>query len=181
MIRLKALLNLTDIYTGWVETRVVMGKGEGGIVVALDEMRAALPFALQTIDSDNGQDVCELCLMLCAPPGGVYRFQLCGYLPLYKGDARSRPLKSDVTLWARRLVSSRVDGPTSNRVNWANSDLLDWIAGQSALSSVQVRRRNFLSRKVLPMRGILTGRRAAPHRRGVSGDSAPVLPVRAHD
>ena len=75
-----------------------MGKGEGGIVVALDEIRAALPFALQTIDSDNGQDVCELCLMLCAPPGGVYGFQLCGYLPLYRGDARSRPLKSEVTL-----------------------------------------------------------------------------------
>ena len=56
LIRLKALLNLTDIYTGWVETRVVMGKGEGGIVAALDEMRAVLQFALQAIDSDNGSE-----------------------------------------------------------------------------------------------------------------------------
>jgi len=47
-------LNLTDIYTGWVETRAVMGKGEGGIVAALDEMRAYLPFPLRAIDSDNG-------------------------------------------------------------------------------------------------------------------------------
>ncbi len=49
-------LNLTDIYTGWVETRAVMGKGERGIVAALDEMRAALPFALRAIDSDNGSE-----------------------------------------------------------------------------------------------------------------------------
>ena len=27
--------------------------------------------------------------MLCAPPGGACRFQLCSYLPLYKGDARA--------------------------------------------------------------------------------------------
>ncbi len=47
-------LNLTDIFTGWTETRTVMGKGEQGIVAALDEMRLALPFALQAIDSDNG-------------------------------------------------------------------------------------------------------------------------------
>ncbi len=47
-------LNLTDIYTGWVETRAVMGKGEQGVVAALDEMRAYLPFPLTAIDSDNG-------------------------------------------------------------------------------------------------------------------------------
>jgi hypothetical protein len=47
-------LNLTDIYTGWVETRAVMGKGEQGVVATLDEMRAYLPFPLTAIDSDNG-------------------------------------------------------------------------------------------------------------------------------
>jgi transposase InsO family protein len=47
-------LNLTDIFSGWVETRAVMGKGERGIVTALDEMRQMLPFALRAIDSDNG-------------------------------------------------------------------------------------------------------------------------------
>lgn len=47
-------LNLTDILTGWVETRAVMGKGQRGVVAALEEIRAALPFALQGIDSDNG-------------------------------------------------------------------------------------------------------------------------------
>jgi len=34
----------------------VLGKGETGIVAALEEMRQALPFALQAIDSDNGSE-----------------------------------------------------------------------------------------------------------------------------
>src|SRR5206468_326161 len=34
----------------------VLGKGETGIVAALEDMRQALPFALQGIDSDNGSE-----------------------------------------------------------------------------------------------------------------------------
>ena len=49
-------LNLTDIVTQWVETRAVMGKGETGVVEALDEMRDDLPFRLRGIDSDNGSE-----------------------------------------------------------------------------------------------------------------------------
>jgi hypothetical protein len=37
-------LNLTDLYTGWVETRAILGKSEGEVVKALDEMRRQLPF-----------------------------------------------------------------------------------------------------------------------------------------
>jgi len=48
--------NLTDIHTTWTETRAVLGKGETGIAAALEEMRQALPFALQAIDSDNGSE-----------------------------------------------------------------------------------------------------------------------------
>src|SRR2546422_7060191 len=48
--------NLTDIHTTWTETRAVLGKGETGIVAALEDMRQALPFALQGIDSDNGSE-----------------------------------------------------------------------------------------------------------------------------
>lgn len=47
-------LNITDIFTGWVETRAVMGKGQIGVLAALEEMRLALPFALKGLDSDNG-------------------------------------------------------------------------------------------------------------------------------
>ncbi len=48
--------NLTDIHTTWTETYAVLGKGQTGIVAGLEEMRQALPFALQGIDSDNGSE-----------------------------------------------------------------------------------------------------------------------------
>jgi hypothetical protein len=53
-------LNLTDIHTTWVETRAVLGRGQTGVRDALDEMRQALPFALQGIDSDNGSEFINL-------------------------------------------------------------------------------------------------------------------------
>ena len=49
-------LNLTDIRTEWDETRAIMGKGEAGVVEALDGIRRALPFRLLAIDSDNGSE-----------------------------------------------------------------------------------------------------------------------------
>ncbi len=49
-------LTLIDIHTTWVETRAVMGRGQAGVQQALEEMRLALPFALQGIDSDNGSE-----------------------------------------------------------------------------------------------------------------------------
>jgi transposase InsO family protein len=49
-------LNLTDIHTTWVETRAVLGRGQYAVQQALEEMRQALPFRLQGIDSDNGSE-----------------------------------------------------------------------------------------------------------------------------
>jgi len=49
-------LNLTDIYTGWTETRAVLGRGQEAVREALEEIRQALPFALRGIDSDNGSE-----------------------------------------------------------------------------------------------------------------------------
>jgi len=49
-------LNLTDIYSGWAETRAVMGKGEGGVLEALQAMSEGLPFKVLAIDSDNGSE-----------------------------------------------------------------------------------------------------------------------------
>lgn len=53
-------LNLTDIHTTWVETRAVRGRGQTGVRDAVAEMRAALPFALRGIDSDNGSEFINL-------------------------------------------------------------------------------------------------------------------------
>ncbi len=49
-------LNLTDIHSGWVETKAVMGKGQTGVLDAIVEMRAHIPFGLCGIDSDNGSE-----------------------------------------------------------------------------------------------------------------------------
>jgi hypothetical protein len=49
-------VNLTDIFTGWVETRAVLGKGEQGVVAAIEHMRQALPFPLLGLDCDNGSE-----------------------------------------------------------------------------------------------------------------------------
>lgn len=49
-------LNVTDIHSGWCETRAVMGKGERGVVLALADIRRSLPFGLKGIDSDNGSE-----------------------------------------------------------------------------------------------------------------------------
>jgi len=49
-------LNLTDIDTTWVATRAVLGKSQVRVQEALAHLRAALPFALKGIDSDNGSE-----------------------------------------------------------------------------------------------------------------------------
>lgn len=49
-------LNVTDIYSTWVESRAVMGKGQIGVLQAMQEIKQALPFKLLGIDSDNGSE-----------------------------------------------------------------------------------------------------------------------------
>lgn len=49
-------LNMTDIHTGWVERRCVLGKGQRGVLEAIADVRRALPFPLLGIDSDNGSE-----------------------------------------------------------------------------------------------------------------------------
>src|SRR5487761_1090530 len=49
-------LNVTDIHTGWTETRAVLGKSQEGVRAALEAVRQVLPFPLRGIDSDNGSE-----------------------------------------------------------------------------------------------------------------------------
>jgi transposase InsO family protein len=49
-------LNVTDIHSGWCETRSIMGKGEAGVVDRLEDIRLLLPFEPKGIDSDNGSE-----------------------------------------------------------------------------------------------------------------------------
>jgi transposase InsO family protein len=49
-------LNLTDIHTGWTESRALLGKSQVAVQQALDEIKSGLPFALLGLDSDNGSE-----------------------------------------------------------------------------------------------------------------------------
>jgi transposase InsO family protein len=75
-------LNVTDIHTGWCETRAIMGKGETGVVDALEDIRQALPFVLKGIDSDNGSEFINYHLLRYCKK---HRIQF----------TRSRPYKKD--------------------------------------------------------------------------------------
>jgi hypothetical protein len=47
-------LDVTDVCTGWTETRAVQNKAQVWVFKALTDIRKALPFQLLGIDSDNG-------------------------------------------------------------------------------------------------------------------------------
>lgn len=47
-------MDLTDVYTGWTETKAVKNKAQVWVFEALQEIRKRLPFKLKGIDSDNG-------------------------------------------------------------------------------------------------------------------------------
>ena len=49
-------LNLTDIHSGWTESRALLGKGQVGVQQALEEIQGGLPFRLLGLDSDNGSE-----------------------------------------------------------------------------------------------------------------------------
>jgi hypothetical protein len=49
-------LNVTDIHTTWTESRAVLGRGEGAVQRALNEIATGLPFPLLGVDSDNGSE-----------------------------------------------------------------------------------------------------------------------------
>jgi len=49
-------LNLTDVYLGWCESRAILGRGQQGVLDALEAIRCSMPFPLVAIDSDNGSE-----------------------------------------------------------------------------------------------------------------------------
>ena len=49
-------LDVTDVYSGWTETRAVRNKARVWVVQALDGIATGLPFSLKGVDSDNGSE-----------------------------------------------------------------------------------------------------------------------------
>ena len=49
-------INTVDIATQWTEQRAVWGKGERGVVSAIEDIETHLPFKLKGFDCDNGSE-----------------------------------------------------------------------------------------------------------------------------
>ena len=49
-------LDMVEIYSGWSEQIAVAGKGENGVIEAIDEVKRNLPFELRGMDSDSGSE-----------------------------------------------------------------------------------------------------------------------------
>ena len=49
-------LNVTDIHSGWTESRAILGRSQSAVLAAIQEVEQALPFALQGVDCDNGSE-----------------------------------------------------------------------------------------------------------------------------
>jgi hypothetical protein len=49
-------LNMVDIATGWTEQRALWGKGEGGVLSAMESIEQVLPFRIRGFDCDNGSE-----------------------------------------------------------------------------------------------------------------------------
>lgn len=47
-------LDLVEIYSGWSEQVAVMGKGQAGVVEAIDTIKREVPFKVLGLDSDSG-------------------------------------------------------------------------------------------------------------------------------
>jgi hypothetical protein len=81
-------LDMTDVMSGWVERRCVLGKSEIVVQRAIDDIRWELPFDLLGIDSDNGSEFIN-----------AHLHRYCQGDPLIKRAAvqftRSRPYKKD--------------------------------------------------------------------------------------
>jgi len=65
-------LDLVEISTGWSEQYAVMGKGERGVVKAIDEIKKDLPFDLTGLDSDSGGEFINWHLLRYCEKNNIY-------------------------------------------------------------------------------------------------------------
>ena len=100
-------LTLTDIHTTWTESRAVLGKGETGIVAALEEMRQGLPFTLHGLDSDNGSEFLNYHLIGSAR---AHRLQFTRGRP-YKKDDNAHIEQKNWTHVRKLLAWERYETP----------------------------------------------------------------------
>lgn len=49
-------LDMTEIFSGWSEQKAVLGKGEKGVVIAVNDIQKSIPFNIIGLDSDGGSE-----------------------------------------------------------------------------------------------------------------------------
>ncbi len=65
----------TDLCTGWTERMTVMGKGQTGIVAALEHIQRQLPFPLLGLHPDNGSEFINWHLLRWCQQTGILLFR----------------------------------------------------------------------------------------------------------
>jgi hypothetical protein len=100
-------LNVTDIHSTWVETVAVLGKSQIHVVAVLEQVRAALPFELKGIDTDNGSEFINGHLLRYSRSRGI---QFTRGRP-YKKDDNAHVEQKNWTHVRKLLGYARFDSP----------------------------------------------------------------------
>jgi len=115
-------LNLTDIVTSWCESRAVLGRGEHGVVAALNAIREGLPFAIQAMNSDNGSEFINHHLLAYTQEHGI-------------AFTRSRPYKKDDNAHVEQKNWTHV----RRLLGWDRYDTPEQVAAMNALYAGELR------------------------------------------
>jgi hypothetical protein len=117
----------TDLSCGWTERAAVLGKGQVGIVAALDRLRAQLPFPLLGIHPDNGSEFLNAHLFkYCQgdPELGRPAILLSRSRPHHKND-NAHVEQKNWTLVRRLIGYQRLD--TSAQRDWLDALYTDLL------------------------------------------------------
>lgn len=139
--------NLTDIGSTWVETRSVLGKGAQGICEALEEMRLALPFPIQSIDSDNGSEFLNAPMVAYCDQRNI-------------SATRSRPSKKDDNAHIEQKNWTHV----RKLIGWDRYETLEAVRAMNDLYAQELREyMNLFQPSVKLIRTIRKGSRRTRH------------------
>jgi hypothetical protein len=155
-------LNLTDIHTGWTETRALLGKSEVGVQQALDEIKGVLPFPLLGVDSDNGSEFINWHLKRWCEQKQI---QLTRGRP-YKKDDNAHVEQKNWTHVRKLLGWERYDSPVAVQTinDLYRQELRLWMPSVKLVTKVRVGStvRRVYDAAQTPFQRVLASRQADP-------------------
>jgi hypothetical protein len=114
-------LSVVDLSTGWTERVPIMGKGQVGVVRALDRIRRQLPFRLRGIHPDTGSEFINYHLVTyCAK----HEIAFARSRPYHKND-NPHVEQKNWTLVRRLIGYQRLD--TSAQQDWLDGFYLELL------------------------------------------------------